>query len=212
MRQIIGENQPFVRQEVSADEAKQRFVDQPYKIELIEGLEKGGLDEYGNPLDEPPIISFYSHGPFTDLCRGPHVESTGKINPGAVKLLSIAGAYWRGDEKNKMLQRIYGTAWESKGDLDEYLKRLEEAKKRDHRKLGKELDLFTVVRRDGPGLPLWHPKRRHDAAFDRGLLEARRIRTMVTIWSSLLTSVALTFGKPRGTSVSTTRTCIRRWT
>lgn len=158
MRQIIGENLPFVRQEVTADEAKQRFADQPYKIELIEGLEKGGLDEYGNPLDAPPIISFYSHGPFTDLCRGPHVESTGQVNPGAVKLLSVAGAYWRGDEKKKMLQRIYGTAWETKPQLDEYLWKLEEAKKRDHRKLGKELDLFSASEEVGPGLILWHPK------------------------------------------------------
>ncbi len=158
MREIIKANQPFVREEVSAEQAKAEFADQPYKIELIEGLEKGGLDEYGNPLAEKPVISFYRDGAFVDLCRGPHVESTGKLNPKAIKLMSIAGAYWRGDEKNKMLQRIYGTAWESKDDLHQYLWRLEEAKKRDHRKLGKELDLFSVSEDVGPGLILWHPK------------------------------------------------------
>ncbi|CAG0934827.1 threonyl-tRNA synthetase [Thermoflexales bacterium] len=158
MREIIKANQPFVREEVSAEQAKAQFVDQPYKIELIEGLEKGGFDEYGNPLNEKPVISFYRDGPFVDLCRGPHVESTGRINPKAIKLMSIAGAYWRGDEKNKMLQRIYGTAWESKDDLHQYLWRLEEAKKRDHRKLGKDLDLFSVSEDVGAGLILWHPK------------------------------------------------------
>jgi len=158
MREIIKANQPFVREEVSAEQAKAEFADQPYKIELIEGLEKGGRDEYGNPLKEKPVISFYRDGAFVDLCRGPHVDSTGKINGKAIKLMSIAGAYWRGDEKNKMLQRIYGTAWESKDDLHQYLWRLEEAKKRDHRKLGKELDLYSVSEDVGPGLILWHPK------------------------------------------------------
>jgi len=167
MRQIIGENLPFVRKEVSAEEAKQQFADQQYKIELIEGLEKGGLDEYGNPLNEKPVISFYTHGTFTDLCRGPHVESTGKVNPSAVKLLSVAGAYWRGDEKKKMLQRIYGTAWERPADLKAYLDRLEEAKKRDHRKLGKELGLFYFSDDVGPGLPLFTPK----GALVRQLME-----------------------------------------
>ncbi|MBP7686635.1 MAG: threonine--tRNA ligase [Thermoflexales bacterium] len=167
MRQIIGENLPFVRKEVSAEEAKQQFADQQYKIELIEGLEKGGLDEYGNPLNEPPVISFYTHGTFTDLCRGPHVESTGKVNPSAVKLLSVAGAYWRGDEKKKMLQRIYGTAWEKPADLKAYLDRLEEAKKRDHRKVGKELGLFYFSDDIGPGLPLFTPK----GALVRQLME-----------------------------------------
>jgi threonyl-tRNA synthetase len=158
MREIIKENQPFVREEVSAEQAKTQFHDQPYKIELIEGLEKGGFDEYGNPLNEKPAISFYRDGPFTDLCRGPHVDSTGQINPEAIKLLNVAGAYWRGDEKNKMLQRIYGTAWETSEELEQYLWRLEEAKKRDHRKLGRELDLFSVSEDVGPGLILWHPK------------------------------------------------------
>jgi threonyl-tRNA synthetase len=158
MREIIAANQPFVREEVSAEQAKAEFADQPYKIELIEGLEQGGRDEYGNPLKEKPVISFYRDGAFVDLCRGPHVDSTGKINPKAIKLMSVAGAYWRGDEKNKMLQRIYGTAWESADDLKGYLDRLEEAKKRDHRKLGKELGLFLFSDAIGPGLPLFTPK------------------------------------------------------
>jgi threonyl-tRNA synthetase len=158
MREIIKENQPFVREEVSAEQAKAEFADQPYKIELIEGLEQGGFDEYGNRLKEKPVISFYRDGAFVDLCRGPHVDSTGKINPKAIKLMSVAGAYWRGDEKKKMLQRIYGTAWESKDDLHGYLDRLEEAKKRDHRKLGKELGLFLFSDDIGPGLPLFTPK------------------------------------------------------
>ena len=158
MREIIAENHSFEREEVNAETAKQQFADQPYKIELIEGLEKGGFDEYGNPLNEKPVISFYRDGPFVDLCRGPHVDSTGQVNPDAIKLLNIAGAYWRGDEKNAMLQRIYGTAWETAEQLEQYLWKLEEAKKRDHRKLGKELDLFSVSEAVGPGLILWHPK------------------------------------------------------
>lgn len=158
MRQIIAQRHPFVRKEVSADEARQQFFDQPYKLELIDGLEKGGTDEYGNPLKEKPIISFYIDGPFVDLCRGPHVAHTGQVHPAAFKLMSVAGAYWRGDEHNKMLTRIYGTAWETPEQLEEYLHRLEEAKKRDHRKLGKELGLFYFSDDIGPGLPLFTPK------------------------------------------------------
>ncbi len=158
MRQIIAGKHEFKKEVVSAGEAKQQFEDQPYKLELIEGLEEGGFDEYGEPLDEKPEISFYTHDSFTDLCRGPHVEHTGKINPSAFKLMSIAGAYWRGDENNPQLQRVYGTAWKTKDELKEYLWRLEEAKKRDHRKLGKDLDLFTFDDEVGPGLPLWTPR------------------------------------------------------
>jgi threonyl-tRNA synthetase len=158
MRQIVQGKHEFKKTVVPADEAKKIFADQPYKLELIEGLEKGGLDEYGNPLNAKPEISIYRHDTFVDLCRGPHVESTREIKPDAFKLMSIAGAYWRGDEKNKMLQRIYGTAWEKADDLKQYLWKLEEAKKRDHRKLGKELDLFSVSEEVGPGLILWHPK------------------------------------------------------
>src|SRR5512134_3451485 len=158
MRQIVQGKHEFKKMVLSAEEAKKIFANQPYKLELIEGLEKGGLDEYGNPLSEKPEISIYQHDAFVDLCRGPHVQNTSEINPHAFKLTSVAGAYWRGDEKNKMLQRIYGTAWESANQLEEYLWKQEEAKKRDHRKLGKELDLFSVSDDVGPGLILWHPK------------------------------------------------------
>ncbi len=157
MRQIIAGHHEFKKEVISADEAREVFKDQPYKLELIDGLEKGGLDEYGNPLDVKPDISLYRHDSFTDLCRGPHVENTKQINPAAVKLTSIAGAYWRGDENNKMLTRIYGTAWRSPDELKQYLHMLEEAKKRDHRKLGKELDIFFFDDEVGPGLPMWMP-------------------------------------------------------
>lgn len=157
MRQIIAGKFEFSRKAVSAEEARLIFKDQPYKIELIDGLEKGGLDEYGNPPKEKPEISIYQQDSFVDLCRGPHVENTRQIKPDAIKLMSIAGAYWRGDEHNKMLQRIYGTAWESAQQLKDYLWQLEEAKKRDHRKLGKELDIFFFDEEVGPGLPLWPP-------------------------------------------------------
>lgn len=158
MRQIIAARHTFQRREVSAEEAKAQFAHQPYKIELIEGLEHGGMDEYGNPVKEAPVISFYTHDTFTDLCRGPHVEHTGQINPSAFKLMNVAGAYWRGDENRPMLQRVYGTAWKSTQELEAYLWRLEEAKKRDHRKLGKELGLFYFSDEIGPGLPLFTPK------------------------------------------------------
>ena len=157
MRQIIAARQPFEKRVASAEEAKRVFADQPYKIELIEGMEAGGVDEYGQPLEGDTEISFYTHGDFTDLCRGPHVEHTGQINPSAIKLTSIAGAYWRGDENNPQLQRVYGTAWKTANELEEYLWQVEEAKKRDHRKLGRELDLFTFAEEVGPGLPLWLP-------------------------------------------------------
>jgi threonyl-tRNA synthetase len=157
MRQIIAGDHAFVRQALSADEARRIFSDQPYKLELIDGLESGGLDEYGFPLEEKPEISIYKQDTFTDLCRGPHVETTRQINPAAVKLMSIAGAYWRGDEHNKMLTRIYGTAWRTPDELKNYLKMLEEAKARDHRKLGKELEIYIYDDEVGPGLPLWLP-------------------------------------------------------
>jgi threonyl-tRNA synthetase len=157
MRQIIAGKHEFKKTVISAEEAKKVFANQPYKLELIEGLEKGGMDEYGNPLQEKPEISIYQHDTFTDLCRGPHVTNTREIKPDAFKLMNVAGAYWRGDEKNKMLQRVYGTAWESKKELEDYLHQLEEAKKRDHRKLGRELEIFIFDDEVGPGLPLWLP-------------------------------------------------------
>jgi len=158
MRGIIAEKHEFQRQAVSADEARRIFKDQPYKLELIDGLEKGGFDEYGNPLKEKVEISIYKQANFVDLCRGPHVANTRQINPAAIKLMSVAGAYWRGNEKNQMLQRVYGTAWHNSQELEEHLWRLEEARKRDHRKLGKELGLFYFSEDIGPGLPLFTPK------------------------------------------------------
>ncbi|RIK37584.1 MAG: threonine--tRNA ligase [Chloroflexi bacterium] len=157
MRQIIAGRHPFIYREVSADEARQLFHDQPYKLELIEGLAKGEVDEYGNEVTEKPAISTYRHDTFEDLCRGLHVEHTGQIPPDGLKLMSVAGAYWRGDEKNPMLQRIYGTAWRNKKELNEHLQMLEEAKKRDHRKLGRDLEIFFFDDEVGPGLPLWLP-------------------------------------------------------
>ena len=157
MRKIVKGNFAFERKVVTAEEARQLFHDQPYKLELIDGLESGGMDEHGNPLEEKPEFSIYTHDTFIDLCRGPHVVTTKEINPKAIKLISVAGAYWRGDEKRPMLQRIYGTAWETPEELANYLWKLEEAKKRDHRKLGKELDLFSINPEVGSGLILWHP-------------------------------------------------------
>ncbi|GIO13896.1 threonine--tRNA ligase 1 [Cohnella xylanilytica] len=145
MEKIVKEDLPIVRRVVSREEALRiyREIEDPLKIELIEGLPEGS------------VITIYDQGEFFDLCRGPHLPSTGKIK--AFKLLSVAGAYWRGDSKNKMLQRIYGTAFAKKSQLDEHLHFLEEAKKRDHRKLGKELGMFTFSREVGQGLPLWLP-------------------------------------------------------
>ena len=144
MAKIAKEGHVLERFEMPRNDALEYFEEkgEVYKVDLIEKL----------PEDE--IISFYSLGDFTDLCKGPHLYDTKKVK--AIKLLSIAGAYWRGDEKNKMLQRIYGTTYEKKKDLEKYLDRLEEAKKRDHRKLGKELDLFTM-HEEGPGFPFFHP-------------------------------------------------------
>lgn len=158
MREIMAGRFSFDREAISAEDARKMFSDQPYKIELIEGLEAGGFDEYGEPIEEKPVISVYTQDTFTDLCRGPHVPDTTSLNPEAFKLLNIAGAYWRGDEERPMLQRIYGTAWESADELEQYLWKLEEAQKRDHRRLGKDLDLFTVSDAVGPGLILWSPR------------------------------------------------------
>ncbi|MGB2965101.1 MAG: threonine--tRNA ligase [Anaerolineales bacterium] len=157
MGKVLAEEHEFVRRELPAEEAREIFKDQPYKQDLIDGLETGGFDEYGEPLDEETVISVYTHDDFVDLCRGPHVESTKDLNPKAVKLLNVAGAYWRGDERNPMLQRIYGTAWKTKAELDDYLQKLEEAKRRDHRRLGKDLDLYSTNPEVGSGLILWHP-------------------------------------------------------
>ncbi len=158
MRQIIAAQHEFKRTVVTAEEAKAQFAGQPYKLELIEGLESGGMDEYGNPIKAAPEISFYTHDSFVDLCRGPHVAHTGEVNPSAIKLMSVAGAYWRGDENRPMLQRVYGTAWRTAQELEEHLWRLEEARKRDHRKIGKDQGLFYFSEDVGPGIPLFAPK------------------------------------------------------
>ena len=144
MKETIKEGFPFQREELSRADAETMFSDQPYKMELIEGL----------PGEE--VISIYRHDEFVDLCQGPHVRGTSDIP--AMKLLSVAGAYWRGDEKRPMLQRIYGTAFESEQELAEHLERLEEAERRDHRTLGRQLNLFSIHEEIGPGLIVWHPK------------------------------------------------------
>ncbi|MCU9532937.1 threonine--tRNA ligase [Streptococcus sp. CSL10205-OR2] len=144
MRKIVKENFPSIRQEVSKDEAREIFKNDPYKLELIE---EHSEDEGG--------LTIYTQGEYVDLCRGPHVPSTGRIQ--VFQLLNVAGAYWRGNSDNAMMQRIYGTAWFDKKDLKAYLKMREEAKERDHRKLGKELDLFMVDPEVGQGLPFWLP-------------------------------------------------------
>jgi len=146
MGKIIKAAYPFQRREVSREEAQVLFADQPYKLELVADM----------PEDE--IISIYTQGEFTDLCRGPHVQDTSQVNPKATKLLKVAGAYWRGDEKRPMLQRIYGTAWPRREELEAYLHKLEEMEKRDHRRLGRELDLYSAHEEAGAGLIHWHPK------------------------------------------------------
>lgn len=146
MKEIIKSDRVFVRTEVSRDEAREKFKDQKYKLELLDSI----------PEDE--IVSLYSQGIFTDLCRGPHVESTKQLRTDSFKLMSIAGAYWRGKESNPMLTRIYATAWSNKKDLRLYIEKLADIEKRDHRKLGKELDLFSMHEEAGPGLVYWHPK------------------------------------------------------
>ena len=147
MRKIAAERQSYSRSEMSKEAAKEFFAarNQPYKVEILNDLD-----------DSIKTVSIYQQGDFVDLCRGPHVENTGEI--GAFKLINVAGAYWRGDEHRPMLQRVYGTSFATQQDLDDYLWKVEEAKKRDHRKLGTELDLFSISEDVGPGLILWHPK------------------------------------------------------
>ncbi|KAH7533449.1 hypothetical protein FEM48_Zijuj04G0131700 [Ziziphus jujuba var. spinosa] len=148
MDRIIGRNLPLVREEVTRDEAQRRIMalNEPYKLEILDSIK------------EDPITIYHIGDEWWDLCAGPHVESTGKINRRAVELESVAGAYWRGDEKNQMLQRIYGTAWENEEQLKAYLHFKEEAKRRDHRRLGQDLDLFSIQNEAGGGLVFWHPK------------------------------------------------------
>lgn len=143
MKEIVKQKISFKKKDISKKEAKEIFKNQPYKLELLKELKK---------------ISIYESGNFVDLCKGPHVKSSKDISPGSFKLTRIAGAYWKGDEKNKMLTRIYGLAFENKEKLKDYLKKEAEAKKRDHRIIGKKLDLFSFDEQVGAGLPLWHPK------------------------------------------------------
>ena len=151
MKRIISQNLPFEKEEMTAEAALKLFkkLNQPYKVELIKDLVKE---------EKASKVTVYKTGDFIDLCRGPHVRSTKEAKPEAFKLTHISGAYWRGDENQPMLQRIYGTAFENKAELDKYLSQQEEAAKRDHRRLGKELDLFSIDNYVGPGLVLWHPK------------------------------------------------------
>ena len=153
MRDTIRADVPFIREELSRDAANGMFTDQPFKREIIADL------------PDETTLSIYRHGDFTDLCQGPHVGRAGEI--AAVKLLNVAGAYWRGDENRPMLQRIYGTAFESQAELDAHLERLAEAERRDHRTLGRQLNLFTVHEEIGPGLIVWQPK----GGIVRGLIE-----------------------------------------
>jgi threonyl-tRNA synthetase len=167
MREILAESQPFVKSEIGADEARKIFADHKYKLEIIENAstdpmsatsERGEVRCYENIPPEPrPNQTFHGHDGFIDLCRGPHVPTTSD-HLGHFKLMRVAGAYWRGDEKNPQLQRIYGTAWATKKELEAHLQRLEEAAKRDHRKLGVELDLFSFPEEVGSGLAVFHPK------------------------------------------------------
>ena len=158
MRAIIEEDQPFVRQELSIDEGLQLFAQQPYKQEIIEAVSKGAneVDASAGSAGADTISVYRNGDEFVDLCRGPHVPSTGRVRN--FKLMRVAGAYWRGDEKRTQLQRIYGTAWPSAKGLAEYLHRLEEAERRDHRKLGADLDLFSFPEEVGSGLAIFHPK------------------------------------------------------
>jgi threonyl-tRNA synthetase len=159
MREIIASNQPFERHEVSAAEGAQLFRDHPYKREIIERVDASEISGDGT-------VSYYRNSDdFIDLCRGPHVPSTGRL--GHFALQRVAGAYWRGDHTRPMLQRIYGTAWASEKQLKEHLHRLEEAEKRDHRRLATELDLVSWPEELGPGLAVWHPK----GALVRKLME-----------------------------------------
>jgi threonyl-tRNA synthetase len=161
MRAIVAEGQPFEREEHDLEAGLKLFADQPYKVEIIQGVGASSDATIAEADREEGVagnaVSAYRNTPaFVDLCRGPHVPSTARL--GHFKLMKVAAAYWRGDEKRPQLQRIYGTAWESKAALDDHLHRLEEAEKRDHRRLGAELDLFHFPPEIGGGLPVFHPK------------------------------------------------------
>lgn len=158
MQQIIKGKHPFRVREITADEGRAIFKDNPYKLELIEGLAKGGQDEYGNAATGPAMITVYQQDTFIDLCRGPHVETTGDLDPKAFKIQQVTGSYWRGKSDNKMLKRFHATAWASAADLKAHLEKLAEAERRDHRKLGRELELFANEPVFGSGFPMLLPK------------------------------------------------------
>ncbi len=164
MREIIRGRYPFEHSTQTIAEARRTFADQPFKLELIDAIAKGELgthgEQDGSEAEKHPTdtVSIYRHDKFIDLCAGPHVHNTAEVPLDAFKLLSVAGAYWRGDEKNPQMTRIYGTAWKTRQELEDYLWRVEEAKKRDHRKLGRELELFYFSDDIGPGIPLFAPK------------------------------------------------------
>jgi threonyl-tRNA synthetase len=159
MKELLKSNAKFEQSSMSIEEALAHFADQPYKVELIQELAAGKVDENGQPISEAVAsVGIYRQRDFIDLCRGPHVGFTKQIKANAVKILRASGAYWRGDEKRPQLQRIYATAWPNRVELEDYLKRLEEAKARDHRRLGRELGLFHISPLVGAGLPLWLPK------------------------------------------------------
>ncbi len=197
MAEVAARDFPFVREVVDRAEANRRFADDPLKLERIAEL---GDDE---------TITVYTDGPFVDLCRGPHIPRTGRLKH--FKLLHAAGAYWRGDEKRQMLQRIYGTAWFKKEDLEAYLHRLEEARRRDHRVLGKQLDLFSIQEVVGPGLVFWHPK----GAMIKWLLtravEDDNVAAAATTWCTPPTSPGRSCSRSRATCRCTRPTSTRRW-
>ena len=205
MREIISEKQPFVRDEISEAEASKRFAAHKYKLEIISGK----ADDPTSGTDAG-LVRVYDNPPsFCDVCRGPHVPHTGRL--GHFKLTRVAGAYWRGDERNPMLQRIYGTAWESEQALNEHLLRLEEAEKRDHRRLGVELDLFhfpTGDRRRPARLP---PEGRPHPQADGGLLAGGAREGGLLVRLDSRTSRSRPSSRSRATSAGTPRACTPRW-
>ena len=193
----------------SAQTKRGIFRDQPYKLELIDGRPRQ-IDEYGNEVEGGQVISTYKQDTFEDLCRGPHVEHTGQIPPDGFKLMSVAGAYWRGDEANPMLQRIYGTAWRNRKELNAHLELLEEAKKRDHRKLGRDLEIFFFDDEVGPGLPLWLPN--GAVLIDELEALAKEVETQSGLSArARRISVRKTCSCAAGTCPTTPRACTRRW-
>ena len=221
MREIMAESQPFVRDELPADKAREVFAGHRFKLEIIDDASTDPMSAtsasesvrtYENPpaqpKDQPPFAGYPG---FIDLCRGPHVPTTGK-HLGHFKLMRVAGAYWRGDEKNPQLQRIYGTAWDSKQALEEHLHRLEEAAKRDHRKLGVELDLFSFPDELGSGLAVFHPKGGLMRRLDGGLLAPAPRGGRATSSSTRPTSPRPRCSRRPGTSTGSPTGCSRRST